>query len=70
MMQTTITRSASIEGECSEPENSGLSVYQRAEKTIEELLVLNEKGLSFEQVERFVRACATLRAGDSLRLRF
>jgi hypothetical protein len=39
------------------------SVREQAEKTIAELEILNEKGLSIEQVEHFLVACAVLRSG-------
>lgn len=39
-----------------------LLARRRAEKTIENLLVLNEQGLTIQQIESFLRACAVLRA--------
>jgi hypothetical protein len=60
-METTMERPALLENH-HRIENSRLSARERAEETIAELLILNEDGLSLEQVEAFIRACAVLRS--------
>jgi hypothetical protein len=66
MNGTIVRRPALFDSKFPDNINERLFARRKAEKTIAELEIANEKGLSIEQIECFLRACAVLRSlGDS-----